>query len=362
MADLMTATYEYDSLQKQYKDFSVPAARLKIGGTDLLQLKEASLISLEAVLSMKSAGSVRVVLGDCYDYKSGAFNSRLKGLAVLGKEVELSLGYGSSLQTIFKGFLASTGMVLDADEGIFLELTALDVRWLMMTDNYHVLEHTIKNYSDVVRDIMKRYQKLCTVSIDSTDENFENGLICQNGSDYDFIVKELIQSGRADREFFVVADKAYFRKPRSVKSPLMTLSVGQGLVRFARHAEYENQKIQVIGFDPASGAAVNGTAISKASDSLTDVLGGAGERIVMEPGCQSSSQAESMAKALAGQSLSRRQRADAVCVGLPEIIPGRFIKLKRVDSVMDQKYYITQVTHTYDQDGFYTSFSMEGWE
>lgn len=362
MADLMTGTYEYDSLQKKYKDFAVPAAKLTIGGTDLLQMKEASLVSLEAVLSMKSAGSVRVVLGGCYDYKNGTFHSKLKNLAVLGKEVKLSLGYGSSLQNIFQGFLASVGMVLDAEEGISLELTALDVRWLMMTDNFHVLEHTIKNYSDAVRDIMKRYQKLCTVKIDSTEENFEDGLICQNSSDYDFIMRDLIQSGRVDREFFVVADKAYFRKPRSVTSVLLTLSVGQGLIRFSRNAEYENQKIQVTGFDPAAGAAVEGTAMSRSLDKQVDVLGGAGERMVINPACQSSSQAANMAKALARLSLSRRQRAEAVCVGLPEIIPGRFIRLKRVDELMNQKYYITQVSHTYDQEGFYTSFSMEGWE
>lgn len=362
MADLMTATYEYDSLQKKYKDFAVPAARLTIGGTDLLQLKEASLISLEAVFSMNSAGSVRVVLGGCYDYKNGAFHSRLKNLAILGKEVRLSLGYGSSLQMVFQGFLASVGMVLDAEEGISLELTALDVRRLMMTDNFHVLEHTIKNYSDAVRDIMKRYQKLCTVKIDSTDENFEDGLICQNSSDYDFIMKDLIQSGRVDREFFVVADKAYFRKPRSVASVLLTLSVGQGLIRFSRNAEYENQKIQITGFDPAAGAAVEGTAVSRATDRQVDALEGAGERIVIDPACQSVSEAAKTAKALARLALSRRQRAEAVCVGLPEIIPGRFIRLKRVDDLMNQKYYVTQVSHTYDRDGFYTSFSMEGWE
>lgn len=362
MADLMTATYDYSSLQKKYKGFAVPAAKVVIGGTDLMAMKEAHVTSLEVVLSIEGAGSARVVLGNCYDYKNGSFQAKLKNLAVLGKTVEVSLGYGSSLLTVFKGFLFSTGMVLDAEEGISFEIMALDVRRLMMSDNFHAAEHSIKNYSDAVTTIMKRYQKLCTAKIENTSENFQDGVIRQNASDYDFIVRDLIGSGLVEREFFVVADKAYFRKPRSVSSVLLTLGIGKGLIRFSRNAEYENQKFLVCGFDPVSGKAVEGSAVSKATDSLTDALGGAGERIIMDPACISSAQAGNMAKNLAAIALAKRQRAEGSCVGLPEIIPGRFLKLERVDSQMNQKYYVTRVTHTYDEDGFLTAFETEGWE
>ncbi len=362
MADLMTATYDYGSLSKKYKGFSVPAVQIKIGGTSLGAMKEAHILSVEVVLSIKSAGSAKVVLGNCYDYKNGTFDSAIKDLAVLGKTVEVSLGYGSSLVSIFKGFLASTGMTLDAEDGIFFELTALDVRRLMMADNFHIKEHVIKNYSDAVKDIMKRYQKLCTSKIDNTNENFQDGLIRQNSSDYDFIMQDLIESGRVEREFFVVADTAYFRKPKSVSSVLIALGIGKGLVRFSRNAEYENQKIQVCGFDAATGKAVEGSALSKATDRQMDALGGPGERIVPDPSCQDSAQAKSIAECLAAMALAKRQRGEGVCVGLPEIIPGRFIKLERVDSIMNQKYYVSKVVHTYDEDGFITSFETEGWE
>lgn len=362
MADLMRDTYDFQKLKTQYKDFLAPAAKLTIGKTNVLSLKEAHVRSIEAVLSLNSAGSVHLVLADCYDYKNGSFLPSLKNLAVLGKEVELFLGYGSKFQKVFKGFLASVEMVVDAEEGIFLEFTALDVRRLMMADNFHVKEHTITNYSDAVRDIMKRYQKLCTVSIEDTNEKFEDGRIYQNASDYDFIMKDLIESGRVEREFFVVADKAYFRKPRSVSSVLVTLGIGKGLTYFRRNAEYENQKVTVMGFDPAAGKSVENTALAKSTDAMSDVLGGAGERMIMDPSCESSSQAAGRAKGIAARLQARRQKAEGSCVGLPELVPGRFIRLERVDSIMNQKYYLTRVTHTYDSDGFQTSFQIEGWE
>lgn len=358
----MSATYTYEKLKKTYKDFFAPAAKFTVGGKDIFQLKGIRILSVEAVLSIRETGSVRVVVGNCYDYKNGTFFREIKELLVLGKEAELSLGYGSSFQKIFKGFLAATGMVFDGEDGIFLELTALDVRRLMMSDNFHVREHKITNYSDAVRDIMKRYQKLCKVKIEDTDEKMKGGQIYQRSSDFDFIVRDLIESGLVDREFFVVADTAYFRKPKSIPAPLMTLSIGQGIFRFARFAEYENQKIQVMGFDHAAGNGVSGSAQAKASDPMTDALGTPGERIITNAECSSNVQAEKQAKALAGRLLAKRQRAEASSVGLPELIPGRFICLERADSMMNQNYYIVKVSHTYDQEGFRTDFWMEGWE
>lgn len=362
MADLMTAAYEYDKLQKKYKNFMVPAVKIKIGGIEVTAMKEIHIVSVETVLSLKSAGSVQVTFGECYDYKNGTFEKKLKSLAVLGKKVEVSFGYGSSLTTIFIGFLAFTEMTLDSEEGIYFRITALDVRRLMMTDNFHIKEHSIKNYSDAVKEIMKRYKKLCNLKIDATNENLEDGLIRQNSSDYDFIVRDLIESGRTEREFFVVGETAYFRKPKSVSIPIVTLGIGKGLIRFSRQAEYENQKIQVTGFDTASGKTVTGTAVSKAEDDLMDALGSPGERIVTAPFCTDSGKAEKQAKALASLSMAKRQRAEGSCVGLPEIVPGRFIRLERVDSLMNQKYYVTCVMHTYDEEGFVTSFETEGWK
>lgn len=358
----MSDTYDYESLKQSYKAFTAPAAKFTIGGTDILQIKSVHIRSLEAVLSLKSAGSVKLVVSDCYDYKNGAFAKEVKSLMVLGKEIELSLGYASSFQKVFKGFLASTNMIFDAEEGIFLEFTAMDVRWLMMTDNFHIREHKITNYSDAVKDILKRYQKLCTAVVDETSENFEEGLIFQRASDYDFITRDLIESGKTNREFFVVADKAYFRAPKSTDSVMITIGIGKGLIQFARKAQYENQTIHVLGFDPSAHAMAEGNAVSKASDKQMDVLGSSGERMITDISCETSAQAKNRAKALADQFLAKRQKAEGRCIGLPELVPGRFIQLERVDEQMNHKYYITQVTHTYDEDGFYTDFMIEGWE
>ncbi len=360
MADLMTAVWEFEKLQTQYKNFRVPAMSFLVGGTDLVK-KNVGVQRMEAVLTMDGASSVSVEFSNCYEVKNGSFNSELKSAAVPGKTVELHLGYLSSLQKVFRGYLSNVRVRASAEDGYVMEFVALDARRLMMTDNSRQREYKIKNYSDAVTEILKRYAKLAGAQVDATNEQLQEGLIWQDGSDYDFIMSGLIGSGLTDREFFAAVDKLYFRKPRSVSSPVISLRPGGGLMSLRTDAEYKNIRYEVLGFDPAARTPVSGKAEAK-SDRIADALGGPGEWYVSDPSCVSASQGETRAKSMARQSADKSRKAEISCIGLPELIPGRFLKIERVDSEVNKKYYIRKVTHTFDEEGFRTTVETEGWE
>ena len=49
------------------------------------------------------------------------------------------------------------------------------------------------------------------------------------------------------------------------------------------------------------------------------------------------------------------------CVGLPEIIPGRFISITGMDGETDGTYYISHVRHTISEDdGYRTQIEIKG--
>ena len=96
---------------------------------------------------------------------------------------------------VFKGFLSNIRVTASAENGYVVEFVALDARRLMMAGNNHTRQFKIRNYTDAVSEILKTYSKLCSASVDATSENMDNGLIWQNGSDYDFITRELIGTG-----------------------------------------------------------------------------------------------------------------------------------------------------------------------
>ncbi len=361
MADLMTAVWDFEKLQTQYKNFRVPTASFTVGGTELTR-SSIAVSRVEAVLVLDGTSSVRVEFSDCYDEKNGTFYSEVKDAAVPGKTVELELGYQSSMQKVFRGYLSNIRTRACAEDGYSMEFIALDVRRLMMTDNCHAREYKVTNYSDAVSEILKRYARLGSASVDATDENLTDGLLWQNSSDYDFIRSDLIGNGRVDREFFVAVDTIYFREPASVASPVITLRPGSGLVSLTADTEYKNINYEVLGFDPGAREPVSGQAAAQTSGQICDALGGPGEWFVSDPSCSSASMGTAHARALARRSLAASQRAQISCIGLPELIPGRFIEIDRVDSNVNKKYYITRVTHTFDEDGFRTVVDTEGWE
>lgn len=362
MADLMKGTYTYSKLEKDYGNFVIPAAKLKVGGSNILGLSGLTVESIQVKLSLKAAGSAVFTVSSVYDYKNRSFDSSLKSKIILGKEVEVELGYGSKTTVVFKGFIASVGMDFDVESGISYQITALDARRLMMSDNNRILEHKGANYSAIVKDVLKRYKKLCKAQVEDTSEKLEDRPVAQNSSDYDFIVNRIIGEGKVDREFFIVADTAYFRKPRGTASPLMTLGIGQGLKSFQRNAVYLDQEIQVVGRQAGTSTVLTGTASAKSKDKQTAALGDSGILVITAPECLGQADLTARAKAKAQELQNQNSQASASCVGLAEIVPGRYIKIDKVDDTIDNTYYITDVTHSYSRGGFVTKFEMEGWK
>lgn len=360
MADLMTGKYTYKALKSQYKEFKVPAAKVMVGGSNVIGTNGFHLEYLEVNLSLDSASSVVCRFSDCYDQKNSNFNSKVKSKLVLGSKLEIELGYLSSTMSVFEGYIAGVGVNFDEEETIGYEITGLDVRRLMMCDCHYMI-HDVKHYSEAFEAVMKPYKKLCSLTVDATIDNLEMPL-SQSTTDYDFVTRELIGRGKADREFFVLGNKAYFRKPRSNKTPIMTLGIKMGLRKFWRSALYLDQNIQVVGYDKTGQTQIEEKAQAKSKEKQIQALVASGNQVVTAPDISSPKAAKERAESIARNLLCKSQQGSATCVGMPQIVPGRFIKMDDIDDSMNKSYYIIRVKHICCEHGFTTDFDLEGWE
>ncbi len=357
---LMDGSYTYSELRKKYNDFTTPKVELNVGGISLLEQKGISINQVQIKLSLKNTGSASFTINSEYDYESGSFNSTLKSKAVPGKTVTVKIGYESDTTMVFKGFIASVDIQLDVENGIFFTVTALDARRLMMTDNKPYIIYSKQNYSDIIKEIMTRYAALCSFDCDATNDKLED-TVCQRESDYDFITKTVIGEGKAEREFFIVADKAYFRKPKSISSPAVTIGINSGLKSFNRSLNYLNKTFEVHGYNPDTESKVIGTYTAEGGDGQANVIK-AGVTVIPMADCKTKTDADEAAKSMAAKEESENKKANGTCIGMPEIVPGRFLKISDVDSLINKKFYVTDVTHTINYNGFLTSFAAEGWE
>lgn len=357
---LMDSSYTYSELREKYQDFTTPKVELNIGGLSLLEQKGISVEQLQIKLSTGNAGSASFTINSGYDYEKSSFNSMLKDKVIPGKTVTVKVGYVSATTLVFKGFIASVDIQFDVENGIFFTITAMDARRLMMTDNKPYALYKKANYSDIVKSIMSRYTSLCSLKCDETNDKLED-VVCQRESDYDFITKKLIQGGKVEREFFIVADKAYFRKPRSVTTPVITLGINSGLKNFSRSLIYLNKVFEVHGYNSDTQTHLIGSATAKSGDQQVDVIK-AGTEVVVLSDCKTQTDVTEAAKNMATTAKNENKKASGTCIGLPEIVPGRFLKISGVDSLINKKFYITDVTHTINYNGFLTNFTTEGWD
>ena len=356
MADLMKGKTSYKSLVDDYSNFHVPTAKIKVNGFDVVKTLGLVVHEIIAVLSVKSASSVSILLEGLYDIGSHSFDSKIKAAFTLGTIVEVELGYLSTTRKIFKGYVEMVGVNMGAKN--YYSIVLMDVKRLMMNSGRKNVLYNEKNYSDVFKKVMGAYSSLCSLDVKSTGDDLKSP-ISQLTDDYDFVMNDLILKGRVNREFIVFAGKAYFREPFSVSSPIMTMRLGRELTEFSVNHCYTDVKYEVIGVDdqekPVSGSETVKSAIKK-----TPLVIPTPTYTFAHPYVTTKSKATTMAKALAARQKTKICIGSGTCLGIPEIVPGRYVKIENADSTYDMNYYITQVVHENTREGYTTQFDIGG--
>ena len=270
----------------------------------------------------------------------------------------IELGYLSDTTCVFKGYVAGLGVEFRDIPMLVVKL--MDVRKLMMSGGVKRQLYDDKNYSDVFKKIMSNYSKLCSVVCDATSDELTSP-VSQSTNDFDFVNRELIGKGKSDREFFVVTDKAYFRERGKNKTPIMKAELGRLLLKFSMMAEYLDTEINVVGYDPANIKSLTSNIKAKTSENYSPVITPTPKQYFIDADADNESKTKVRAEAIAKRMQMKACFAEGELVGLPEIIPGRYIEIKDLDSIADRKYYISEVRHCINESRFSTFFETRGW-
>ncbi|MBQ7677899.1 MAG: phage late control D family protein [Lachnospiraceae bacterium] len=355
----MSGTYTYDSLAKKYDNFTTPVVKVKAGGSDVVSTLNLAVVEFKMTLSLDAASIVVVKFTDVYDIEQHSFSSDVKDAFAPGTVVEVEIGYKSSTENLFKGFVAARG--IEIGKMPLFVVTLMDARRLMMLSGSRYVLHVAKNYSDVFREVMSRYSKLCSPQIDATQDELEIP-VSQTTDDYRFVTRELIGRGKAEREFFILGPTAYFREPQSEKSAIMTMEFGRELIALKTDESYFDVSVEVVGYDPAKQEALSGKAEATGSDSQTKLIGETPEYYMPDPSVDTSAKANSKAKSLADRMKRKMQTGTGMTIGLPVLVPGRFVEVENADGDLgDHTFYLKTVIHEISKDNYRTMFEIGGW-
>ena len=346
--------FEFSSLAGTYKDFSVPTVKVLVDGQNILASGDFRINGLKVELSsgMEASGCVFDVYNVFEEsertFKKDAIGKYFK----LGKKIEIELGYIVSTK-VFTGYIS--GLSFKVGEEIpTVTVEGTDAKGLMM-NNLHNKQWTKQKYSDVVTDIFSDYSTFCSSKkIDATTE-VKKKIEMVNESDYDFVVRLAEREGY---EFFILEDTFYFRKPEPYKEPAITLEWGININNLEKRISLEGQvlELEVKGYDENKGVAIKGVAKSTVKMDTTAKAALKGlKKTITDSSIMSQEEANKLAASLLKKINRNYTELRAELVGLPEVVPGRFIAVTKLGGDVDGKYYVTRVTHSFSDEN-YTTF------
>ena len=348
-------------LEKKYDGFFSPTFSLKVNNTELKVKEGVTIQSLECRLTTKrQAGSLLLSA----DLLSGSdIASSWLATIQMGAVCTLALGYQKSEKDVFSGFVYDVTWDDPLDTGIHhIEMICLDVLGQLMLSSCSDAG-SARTLSQMVRTILN--QPICkrmakTVKLGDIPGDWD--LPFQRTGPTDF---EILCSA-ADflcYEFYSFSDTVYFGPARSSSEVAVTYSGPRGLSLLRRRRTLAAQcaAVAVSGSDDKGDriyarkarTADQGYGIGNISDALKQDIHQA------EPAVRTMAQANFLAQAR----VQARQRQASMLIGqgagLPELRPGRLVKVSGLTNQVNGSYYIVNVTHTIDETGFGTYFEAE---
>ena len=359
-----TGSYTFKDLDKKYDGFSAPAYEISVGGT-ALEGNKVQISNLEVEMSCDGrAGGCSFHLEGQYDRENTRWLNNLTKTVKAGAEIEVKGGYIKK-KLLFYGYVDDYTLNFSEEAAPKISVTCLDGLGYLMSLR-EPLYAGKKKPAEIVKEILNKtvsagFAKKVTIG---TLSGFETPVVKEQIDDWKFLN---LMAQRYGLSLFCVGGELILDNVASKTSPIMTLTLGKGLRSFYRRVSLAHQvgKVEVQGKD------VNQKAIKGIADSVK--AGGSGKSAAeLVPGLKEAVLREYSEYARTEEEckLLAQNRLDGIAmglvsgggtsVGIPELIPGRYLTIDGGDDQTNGSYFLTKVRHIFDIDGYKTEFEFKG--
>lgn len=359
-------SYQIDILNKKYGAFLGPAIEIKIGGVKL-DSNSLPISSLTVDLSADgSAGNCTFTVDSLYDYETGGWTNKLVKLLKVGAKLEVYGGYVKK-ELLFFGYIDEFAMSYKSGGSPQIRVSGVDGLGYLMScrDDYYGGE---KSTAAAIKEILSKcvtagFAK--KVSVDSGLKDFETPIIKDESlDDYKFL---RVLAERYGMVLMCVQGELIFDSLWEYSRPIMELELGRGLMSFERALSTHGQvgKVTVWSLDDHNES-VLGTAdkvsVGGTGKTAADTFSSLKKAILRESSefATTKEECKRLAQARLNGIAMEYVRGEGQCIGIPELIPGRFIAIKGLGDESSKEFFISRVTHSFTSGGYFTRFEVKG--
>ncbi|MBQ8490357.1 MAG: phage late control D family protein [Pseudobutyrivibrio sp.] len=368
---------DYENLKtSKYSNFDLPVIQVKVNDKAITDGKRSFAISNVTVDLTAGFEASQASFGiyNAYDYEDTQFEfDVIKNYVLIGSYVQILMGYNLTVTEVFRGVITRVNFVIEDGEAPYILVTAMDVKAVMMANRYHKAIKA-KSYSEAVKEIFKQgvYESLKNDGVilsyeigDTPDKNPSSGeqgkeetdkMIEMVGeSDYEFVTRV---AKKFNYEFFVLGGRVYFRAAKLDKENQITISPSANIKSI--NVEYDitglTESVEVRGLDVGKAKLLkttkkNSNKLSQGNKAKSLITGS--KFVYIDPTVASAEDAGFRAGYLLEDMMYRYGSLELEMIGLPDILPGKFIKIDGIGKAISNEFYVQTVRHTMSKDGEY---------
>lgn len=359
------SSYTLTALKTKYDSFFAPAFSVKIEGKEL-KSGEYAMMRLEVELCADgSAGSCHFTVGSEYDREKEMWLDNLAKTIKVGARLEIKGGYVKT-EPIFYGYVDEFTLDYSGHESPRISVSGMDGFGFLMNCQEPIYGGQ-KKPRQVVEDILGKAVAAGVAKSKTVGALAESDVPPVKEQLDDFKYLRMLAE-RYCMNLICVDGELVFDSVINSTSPIITLSAFTDLLGFSKRMSLHGQ----VGSVTVWGRDVNQKFIQGTADKVS--LGGEGktatqiaskfaqavrreycEYVRTEDECKKLAQARLNSLALDFVS------GQGICPGLPELIPGRYIKITDLDDDTAGSYFISKVRHRFDtREGYVTFFEVKG--
>ena len=358
-----TATYAYTALSKKYNGFIAPACEITIGGRTIKgNTKLVPDLEVELTADGTASGCSFTIDGQ-YDVAGSRWKDDLDKAVQVGAKLIIRGGYEKQTE-LFYGFIDDYAFSLTSDEAPKVRVTGVDgLAYLMnLREPYYGGQ---EKAAQIVRRILNKsvsagFAKRVTVG---TLSDFETPIVKEQIDDWRFLN---MMAQRHGATLLYSNGELIFDQVTASAAPVMTLTHNSNLRSFTKRVSLAHQ----VGFVEIWGRDVNQKAIKGTAKSVSVGSGKSAAQVVsslQEAGLREYSEfvrTEKECQTLAQNRLNGIAMGfvsgEGSCVGIPELIAGRYLKIDSDDPTIRGTYFLKTVRHSFTLDGYTTAFEFRG--
>lgn len=359
-----TGSYTYEALQKKYGNFVAPSLEITIGSKKYSN-KDVPILDMEIELAADgTAGGCSFTIDGQYKAEESRWQNDFTKQVKLGAKLVIEGGYVEKKE-LFYGYVDDYSFQYDGYDGPRIHVSGLDGLGYLMSMR-EPLYAGQKKPAELVKSILNKsvsagFAKKVSVG---TLNGFATPVIKEQVDDWTFLN---LLAGRYGAALFAVDGELIFDRAASNTTPILTLTGGVNLRSFTKRVSLAHQvgKVEIWGHDvnqkPIKGIADRVT-VGGSGKSAAQIVSGLSKAVMREYSEFVRTEAE--CKLLAENRLNGiamgMVSGEGRCIGIPEIIPGRYIQIKGLESSTNGTYFISRVKHRFDPDGYMTLFEIKG--